>query len=188
MAFATIGNSEGITGVTPVANGGTGTTSYTPGITVGDNWRQNSNTGISSGENFLTANWERTDQNGAGHVGTALSESSGVFTFPSTGIYYITFELYSTLENDETALRSQISTTIDNSSYAVAAYGSVGIQRSSGNYQMTSIAQTLFDVTDTTQCKIKLGYNAAVAPASSEIKGDTNYNQTHFIAIRLGDT
>ena len=160
----------------------------TQGITVGDNWRQNNNTNISSGEHFLTGNWERTDQSGAGHIGTALSQSSGIFTFPSTGIYYVTFELYATLENDETSLRSQVSTTINNSSYAVASYGSVGIQRSSGSYSLTSIAQTLFDVTDTAQCKVKFGYNAAVAPSSSEIKGDTNYNQTHFIAIRLGDT
>jgi len=188
MALSKIDVANMLTGVAPLANGGTGATSFTAGITVGDNWRQNDNTSISSGENFLTANWERTDQSGAGQVGTALSQSSGIFTFPSTGIYYVTFELYSTVENDETALRSQVSTTIDNSSYAVAAYGSVGIQRSSGAYQLTSIAQTLFDVTNTTNCKVKFGYNAAVAPSGSEIKGDTNYNQTHFIAIRLGDT
>jgi|TARA_E500000318_G_C3429453_1_gene160515 hypothetical protein len=188
MALSKIDIENMVTGELTTTNGGTGATSFTAGITVGDNWRQNSNTSISSGENFLTANWERTDQNGAGQIGTALSQSSGIFTFPSTGIYYVTFELYATLENDETSLRSQVSTTIDNSSYAVAAYGSVGIQRSSGSYALTSIAQTLFDVTNTTNCKVKFGYNAAVAPSSSEIKGDTNYNQTHFIAIRLGDT
>ena len=127
MALSKIDIENMVTGELTTTNGGSGATSFTAGITVGDNWRQNSNTSISSGENFLTANWERTDQNGAGQIGTALSQSSGIFTFPSTGIYYVTFELYATLENDETSLRSQVSTTIDNSSYAVAAYGSVGI-------------------------------------------------------------
>ena len=158
------------------------------GITVAANWRQNDNTGISIGTRLLTAKWEQNDQTGAGSIGSALTESGGVFTFPVTGIYYITFSLYATLENDETALQSHINVTTNNDSYSVAAIGSVGIQRSSGNYQMSSIAQTIFDVTDTANCKVRFGYDAGVAPAESEIKGDTNYNQTNFMVIRLGDT
>ena len=38
----------------------------------------------------ITANLERADDALAGHLGTGMSESSGVFTFPSTGIYKIT--------------------------------------------------------------------------------------------------
>ena len=48
-------------------------TTSTPASTVGD----------------LTANWERVDTDGFGKVGTGLTESSGIFSFASTGTYYI---------------------------------------------------------------------------------------------------
>ena len=57
-----------------------------------------------------------------------------------------------------------------------------------GNYELSSIAQFIFDVTDTANCKIKFGYEAEVAPSSSVVNGSTNNNRTNFIAIRLGDT
>ena len=59
------------------------------GITEADQWRLNadSNTGSNA---FVTANWERNDTSGFSKIGTGLSESSGVFSFASTGIYLIT--------------------------------------------------------------------------------------------------
>ena len=39
----------------------------------------------------ITANLERADDAVIGKLGGNMTESSGVFTFPSTGIYKITF-------------------------------------------------------------------------------------------------
>ena len=181
MALTKLNLASGVTGTLPTSN-------YTAGVTVADNWSLSSTASISSGTNFLTANWEQNDSTGFNNIGTALTQSSGIFTFPSTGIYQITYECYATLENDETGMKSLIAVTIDNSSYTNVAYGSSGIQRSSGNYELSSIAQFIFDVTDTSNCKIKFGYEAEVAPASSVVNGSTNNNRTNFIAIRLGDT
>ena len=128
------------------------------------------------------------DDSGGGGIGSSMSVSSGVFTFPSTGIYLISYTFYATLENDETAGRGLIAVTTNNSSFTNIAFGSFGIQRSSGNYEFSSMLHTLFDVTNTTTHKIKFGYNAADAPASSIVNGSTNNNRTNFIAIRLGDT
>jgi len=189
MALSKIDVANMLTGATPVANGGTALTSgFANGVSVGDNWRLSADASYSSGENFLTANWEQNDTNGFGNLGTALSQSSGVFTFPSTGIYLISYTFYATLENDETAGRGLIAVTTNNSSFTNIAFGSFGIQRSSGNYEFSSMLHTLFDVTNTTTHKIKFGYDAADAPSSSIVNGSSNNNRTNFIAIRLGDT
>ena len=195
MALTRLGPNQAInlasnvTGTLATGNGGTGATSFTAGITMADNWRLSTAETISSGTNFLTSNWERNDSTGYGGIGTGLTESSGVFTFPSTGIYLLTFELYATLENDETGLKGFITISDDNyaNTYYVA-YGSVGIQRSSGNYEMSSVTQFIFDCTNTSTHKTKFGYVAEVAPASSVINGSTGNNRTNFIATRLGDT
>ena len=37
----------------------------------------------------IASNWEETDTDGYGGLGTAVSQSSGIFTFPTTGIWHI---------------------------------------------------------------------------------------------------
>ena len=40
----------------------------------------------------ITSNLERVDTTGQGYIAdSTMSESSGIFTFPSTGIYLVTF-------------------------------------------------------------------------------------------------
>ena len=59
----------------------------------------------------ITANLERADDTQAGQLGTGMSESSGIFTFPSTGIYLIT-TVASFKSNNQTlyaAFRTQFS-------------------------------------------------------------------------------
>ena len=58
------------------------------GITMADQWRITTTFQVSSTA-FITSNWERVDTNGYGKIGTGMSESSGVFSFPSTGIYLV---------------------------------------------------------------------------------------------------
>ena len=41
------------------------------------------------GSTDITANLERSDDATTGTIGTGMTESSGIFTFPSTGIYRI---------------------------------------------------------------------------------------------------
>ena len=55
-----------------------------------DQWRLT--TSFTSSGLPITSNLERNDTNFA-YVGTGMSESSGVFTFPSTGIYLIMYQI-----------------------------------------------------------------------------------------------
>ena len=72
------------------ANAVTAAKTTVPGVTQADQWRVTSN--FVSNNQIITSNWERHDTHGPGLVGTGMSESSGIFTFPSTGIYRIDFQ------------------------------------------------------------------------------------------------
>ena len=56
------------------------------GITMADQWRITSDFNVTSFA-YVTSNWERNDDDGYGKIGTGMSESSGEFSFPSTGVY-----------------------------------------------------------------------------------------------------
>ena len=63
----------------------------TAGISQFDQWRF---TGSPSGnQDPLSGSWERNDSS-YDKVGTGMTESSGVFTFPTTGIYLIFYNIF----------------------------------------------------------------------------------------------
>ena len=111
-----------VTGTLPVANGGTALTSgFENGVTVADQWRLNSTYLVTNSSAVLT-NLEQVDTDGFGGIGTAMTQSSGIFTFPTTGIYLITGTAYLYRENSGSAnVTLQLQTTTDNSNYNGAA-------------------------------------------------------------------
>jgi len=160
-----------------------GISGITAGITMADQWRVTSPY-TNSGTNDITANWERVDSTAFGQLGTGMSESSGVFTFPSTGIYFVNFFTTHRQENGTSMYNGiQFQVTTDNSSYSsiAAAYDSVA---QTAYFANTTLSHIL-DITNTSTHKIKFAH---VAATSSKIDGDTNTTQTGATFIRLGDT
>ena len=166
----------------------TGFTGISQGITEADIWRITSGVETSAGGSQLdfNANWERGDTDGCGKIGTGMSESSGIFTFPSTGIWSIDFRAVgkkSSIFIKYIAL--EIQTTLNNSSYGDASQGYTHLQNNGGGCWAGLSCVTLFDVTDTSNCKCKF-------VASSEevfgFFGSSTENQTYAIFTRLGDT
>ena len=66
-----------------------GGSAITEGITMAQQWRLSSNFTCNGNDQTVTG-WEAADQTGSVAIGSAMTESSGVFTFPQTGIYEIT--------------------------------------------------------------------------------------------------
>ena len=157
------------------------------GITVADQWRLTGN--LNGGTSYTPTNWEQVDTDGFNNIGTAMSHSSGIFTFPSTGIYQITFYTWFYIDNAyENEVVAQIQTTTDNSSYDEAARGQGSIANNSANtnfFDSTSCTH-LFDVTSTTNCKVK--FYITCTKTSTYFNGDTNATRTNATFIRLGDT
>jgi len=155
------------------------------GITEADQWRINadSNTGSNT---FVTANWERNDTSGFSKIGTGLSESSGVFSFASTGIYLITFYGQFEMEAGDGSAEFIMHKTTDNSNYAEAALALAGNDATSGGAVGTAANSFMFDVTDTSTHKFK--FKTGSMGGSTFLLARTNYNATGFTCTRLGDT
>ena len=159
------------------------------GITMADQWRLTTDRNLSSITETIDANWERVDHSGYGSIGSAMTESSGIFTFPSTGIYLVTFNatMYSVSRTQRYA-GALISTTINNSAYNIVAtsYFNGGVNSGNGVY-MCGEAKILFDVSNTTQRKV-LFRSQIESATEGYVAANTNENITYATFLRLGDT
>ena len=156
------------------------------GIEMADQWRlsASANAGVDAD---VTSNWERADNTGWGGIGTGLTESSGIFSFPSTGIYIINFTASTKINNGDSTVDYVLNITTDNSTYNQVALVRQGNHGSTpANY--TASTNFLFDVTNTTNCKFKFETQSFNGSANTFLRGDTNINLTCFSVIRLGDT
>ena len=194
MALTRLGPNQSInlasnvTGTLPVANGGTALTSgfvNGGGVTEADSWRVTSS--FTGDANPIASNWERDDTD-FDKIGTGLSESSGVFSFPSTGIYLIT-QFYRVMYNGDSRYNEgEIQITTNNgSNWNTRASGSAFVQQTSGNSTYNTFSTSLIvDVTDTSNVKFRLLINVEDNSVTTECNsGD---NRTYFTCVRLGDT
>ena len=166
-----------------IANSGTATGFGIDGITMADQWRLTAHyTWSSPGD--LTANLERVDTSPQGNLGTGMSESSGIFTFPSTGYYLVRFSGQQFKNGDRRDIEINIKTTTNNSSYTTVANCKTHITQSASNTTyIQGMTETLLDITDTSNQKVK--FNVFTDATTS---GDSGNNQTFMTFIRLGDT
>ena len=133
---------------------------------------------------LITANIERVDAFGGGTLGSNMSESSGVFTFPSTGIYLIHFH-GSVQRGGSNYIVGQIRTTTDNSTYESA---STGYAWSDGSSRYDSFDSFfMFDVTNTSTHKCGF-YVYKESGNRVDFLGSTNTNETTFTFLKLGAT
>ena len=153
----------------------------TKGITEADHWRVTSS--FDASDTIVDSNWERVDTNSF-LIGSGMSESSGVFTFPTTGLYLIKFTFHAHSSTQTRYAGGQIQVTTDNSSYAERAAQYTSIASDSNAYAGGSTL-AFFDVTNTTTHKVKF---KVTAENSMTWNGDTNRNFNHVVFIRLGDT
>ena len=160
-----------------------GISGISAGITMADQWRITTTFQVSSFA-FITSNWERNDTTGYGKIGTGMSESSGEFSFPSTGIYLVRMVISWYADGGGVNYnRLSIQTTTNNSSYSSASFVYSGVESSSQYNNM--MAEILFDVTDVSTHKVSF-HSAAATTISYD--GSSSSNRTSATFIRLGDT
>ena len=176
-----------VTGTLPVANGGTAITSgFVNGITAASQWRLT--TDLIGPVDPISANLEAVDTDGYATIGSPMAVSSGIWTFPTTGVWLIRGhgDLY--FNGDSRHQHLAIHTTLNDSSYSLAASGYSFIQQTESNATQTHIdVDFLFDVTDTSQCKCKFAFEN-VTNTSVVLAGGSSVSYTWFTFTRLGDT
>ena len=181
----TIGASGDTTNIVGTLQNNGSAVASTNGITMADSWRITANFTSSSGTNDFSSNWERSDQAAIGQIGSAMTESSGIFTFPSTGVYFITAQIYCMYSAAAVQyLGAILNTTTNNSSYTQIAQAYTHIEAVSSQHSHVAL-NTLFDVTDTSTHKIKFSYEAQNAFL---VGGSSGNDRTFMRFIRLGDT
>jgi hypothetical protein len=154
------------------------------GLAEADQFRLSAS--ISAGTNAdITANLERIDTTGSPKVGTGMSESSGVFTFPSTGIYLV--NVHCVFSSDANDAMAYVNTryTANNSSYVDGAYA-VAANKSGSAENQSGCSSLMVDVTDTSNVKIK--FATASMGSGTALSGNTDVNYTTFTFLKLGET
>ena len=152
------------------------------GITEFDMWRINSSADLAA-DTDITANWERADTNFE-KIGTGLTESSGIFTFPSTGKWLIgAFAYIWTSAGPNYAgigifLSSDSGGSWDKRSETLT---SINDDESAGSVFST----VCFDITNYSTARMKL---VAITATTVQYNGHTNQNRTGLWAMKLGDT
>jgi hypothetical protein len=140
----------------------------------------------------IASNLSRVSEVGTagGEVGSQMAVSSGIFTFPQTGIYLVKYNITAIIgsNGEDGKVQPFIEITTDNSSYSTIADSQFNLaDDSNGSVNRGSTElNILFDVTNTTTHKVR--FSVITANSSTQINGNTNENRTYMTFIRLGDT
>ena len=157
------------------------------GITMVDSWYVNAGLDPAANANVITQNWTRNTNTNTGRIGSAMTQSSGIFTFPSTGIYHILIE-GSFFKNDATSfnfLGFYIQPTENNSSYSTAQGNYQALPSQANNTYVNTSTNFVFDVVNTSTHKVRFSTESDGGGTSIV---DFGGRRLQVIFTRLGDT
>ena len=156
------------------------------GVTMIDSWVVTASFDV-NGSLDITSNWAKHTAGGSqfGDIGDDMTESSGVFTFPSTGIYMVHHTMSG--RADGTGGRSYIGmrqyySTNSGGSYTNTSSGYSSC--SSGTDHVMGSGTVYYDVTDVSTHRIK--FNVETSSSCKYFGNATNKNMG-VVFMRLGD-
>ena len=156
------------------------------GVTMADQWRVVADF-TPDQASTITSNWERNDNYFDFSLGSGMSESSGEFTFPQTGIYEVTV-FYGGYKSSGSSGYSGVQLRVsDNSgsSYSAVAASYQSIIAGPTNPHFSGVTNAIIDVTNASTFRVKLLIDRN---ASTTFFGASDKNYTGATFIRLGDT
>lgn len=155
------------------------------GINMTDQWRITATTNESTGAD-VTTNWEKNDTTGHTNIGTGLTESSGIFSFPQTGFYFINYS-FSIQTTTDLSAEITLSVTFDNSSYTSFSEAFCGSPTNASGIANQTCSNTIFiNVTNISNVKFK--FTTSSFSTGTKIIGNTNEQRSGFAILRIGDS
>ena len=140
----------------------------------------------------INANWVVFPSTyGYGSIGSAMTQSAGIFTFPVTGIWQIFFCANFKLDSNENRyVNAAIRTTTDNSTYNRATQQRGSMYGDAALFTYESVrTDFIFDVTNTSTHKCYFGVQVEDNATITEGGGTgSDPHRTYATFIRLGDT
>ena len=155
------------------------------GLSMVDQWRCNSDSGENNGV-LAHGNWERADTM-YDKIGTGMTESSGIFTFPSTGIYRIDFQGHSKRTDNITV--ASIDVIIQGSTNSGTNYSDLSMSTyhigGANNTHSQAYCTAIFDVTNASTHRVRVEISG---DQPTNFRGNTNYTRTGLTFMKLGET
>jgi len=148
------------------------------GLAEADDWRITADTTTNG---FITSNWERNDANDFAVLGTGMTESSGVFSFPSTGKWLI-FAHGDHFVNSNSSSSFNIYTTVDNSTYTFRVSGAT--EATSSSSYTTSLCHYIMNVSNVSNDKVKF-QTSGYSDGNQILRGNTAQDETHVTFIKI---
>ena len=151
------------------------------GLTMVDQWRHNSSNGESNG---VLTNWERNDSSTFTQIGTGMTESSGIFTFPATGLYRIDWQGPCKRTDNITIyyIHSMIEGSTDSgSNYSVLARSTHHIGGANNSHGM-AFCTAIFNVTNASTHRLRLNKDAQ---HPCEYQADSTEHRTGLTFMKL---
>lgn len=158
-----------------------------------DTWYITANKATSNPTVTLDANWVRladnlptssTKSGAMGTIGNAMTQSSGNFTFPSTGIWRIDYVAQVDNDGSSDFVYQTIFHTNDNFSTEGLAALPGNTQAGSNNQEMMT-THFIFDCQDTSTHKVRFGIGSLV---NGNCVGRSDFMATYVSFTKLGET
>lgn len=161
---------------------GNGNLSWIDPIVEVDQWYL---TADKTADGTLTG-WTRNNFAGGTTIGTGMSVSSGIWTFPSTGKWLSIVRPILSIHDDDNVSVNTYVTLDGGSNYSFVVYATDGNNGAGGNSDGSTASFYVFDVTDTSL--VKLRFDAGSIGASTKVNGDTSRMETTVFFMKLGAT
>ena len=170
--------------------GSTGTMALTSDITSGlaevDVWHLTTDyagdaSPIASNLSRWATTWEK--------IGTGMTESSGIFSFPSTGKWIVEFVCKYTTNPSNAAERNAlnfIEVTTNNSSYSVYAQNSAQMYDTATSIDSGAITAVPIDVTDVANIKVR--FSTQEQSGTTKTQGNASLLTTFMRFSKVGAT
>jgi len=148
-----------------------------------DQWKLSGN--LTGSHDPISTNLSRVIKLG----GDSMTNTSGVFTFPKTGIYKVEAVFSANLSAAAGFCEASIWKTTDLTNPEQPTYTRIvrGFESGVNTLPDCNIAMTGFvDVTDTAECAVK--FVVSQSNTGNSLRGSASYSETHFTFTRIGDT
>jgi hypothetical protein len=157
------------------------------GITMASQWRLT--TSFTGDAAPIASNWEQNDGSdpAVSYYGAQMTESSGVFTFPSTGIYYVELLVGYYINGDSGYNHSLIAAATNGSTFNTMTECTTFITgNSSANTWASTTGSIIMDVRSLSEDLVRFDIN--VDSSGTTIIGNSTRDITAARFIRLADT
>jgi len=135
----------------------------------------------------ITANLERVDDASFSKIGTGMTESSGIFTFPTTGLYHVIYTGFIRANSDANAMLYAEVSTNSGGAFDGVGYANAGELGSATSGSVTTASNHFFvNVTNASTFQVKFGTTSMGSGSFLEAVTDQNY--TSFSFVRMGDS